>query len=102
MSSSTQDTSVSIHIDDGAETTQLKPQKKSHKHGDDHHDHSNCNHDHGGGHGGHSHGHGGHSHGGRNKWLMGHGLEIKLFVYGIIASVWPITFFVSFSWEILS
>jgi len=93
MSSSTQDTSVSIHIDDGAETTQLKPQKKSHKHGDDHHDHSNCNHDHGGGHGGHSHGHGGHSHGGRNKWLMGHGLEIKLFVYGIIASVWAITFF---------
>jgi len=91
MSTSTQDTSVSIHIDDSSDQTHLKPKKKSHSHADDH-DHKNCGHDHG--HGGHSHGgHGGHSHGGRNKWFMSHGLEIKAFVYGVITSVWAITFF---------
>jgi len=91
MSTSTQDTSVAIHIDDSSDQTHLKPKKKSHSHADDH-DHKNCGHDHG--HGGHSHGgHGGHSHGGRNKWFMSHGLEIKAFVYGVITSVWAITFF---------
>jgi len=84
---------VAINIDDGAETHEtVEFVSKSTSHDDGHHDHSKCK----GHHHGHGHGHGGHGHKHRHKhnWLQGRGLEIKLFVYGMLIGGWAVVIFV--------
>jgi len=83
LNAQSSNTSVAINIDDGVESYEAAA------HHGGHHDHSNCK-DHN-----HSHGHGrsGHKHNHRHKWLQGRGLEIKIFVYGILVAGWAVVVF---------